>query len=131
LLLLHASAARPTCMQLLMSVQQTRRSHVPAMIAPMQFGKVLLMLLALLQLLLLQKRVTLYFKLRHSLIVLQRTLRTLMCLLPALVQRYDVMTRWMHASQHPVAYILGGYVLFMPMMQLQVSVLVCCVFGSW
>jgi hypothetical protein len=107
-------------MQMLMFIQQMRRSRTLLIIAPVQLGMAALMLLALLQLLLLQKRVTLYLKLRHGLTVVNRTARTLVSLLPALRHGYDVMTRWLQPLQHPVGYILGGYILFMPMLQLQV-----------
>jgi membrane-associated HD superfamily phosphohydrolase len=106
-----------------MRIQQSRRSNTPALAASVQLAMAMLTLLALLQLLLLQKRLTLYLKMRHSITMWNRAVRTLLGLLPVFEKRYDVMTRWMHASQHPVAFVLAGYALFAPVLQVQVRML--------
>uniref|UniRef100_A0A383WKA8 Uncharacterized protein n=1 Tax=Tetradesmus obliquus TaxID=3088 RepID=A0A383WKA8_TETOB len=112
--------------QLLMRIQQTRRSV--ALAGSVQVALALLTLLALLQLLLLHKRLKAYMRLRHSITMVNRLLRTLMALLPVAEQRYDIMSRWMQQSRpvpHPVAIVLAGYALFSPLLQLQIS----CIFS--
>lgn len=82
-----------------------------------------LFLLGCLQLLLLRKHLHTYCRYRHHMTLANRLLRALFSLVPAKLQDYDVMSKWVKPKSQGPGFALGAYCLFSAMAQLQVGLL--------